>query len=156
MQKITPFLWFNDNAEEAVNFYATVFPDSQVTNLVRYGKAGPGPDGSVLTASFRLQGQDFIALNGGPKFKFNESISFVINCRNQEEVDHYWEKLSEGGETSQCGWLKDRFGLSWQVVPVVLSKLLGSGNAAGAGRVMQAMMQMDKLVVAKLEEAFEG
>jgi len=155
MQTITPFLWFNDNAEEAVNFYASVFKDSKIMNMVRYGEAGPGPKGQVMTASFQLNGQDFIALNGGPLFKFTEAISFVVNCLTQEEVDEYWDKLSEGGEKSRCGWLKDKFGLSWQVVPTILSKLLGDKDAEKSKRVMSAMMQMDKLDIAKLEQAYD-
>ena len=155
MQKITPFLWFNDNAEEAVNFYASVFKDSKIMNMVRYGEAGPGPKGQVMTASFQLNGQDFIALNGGPLFKFTEAISFVVNCLTQEELDEYWDKLSEGGEKSRCGWLKDKFGLSWQVVPTILSKLLGDKDAEKSKRVMSAMMEMDKLDIAKLEQAYD-
>jgi len=155
MQKITPFLWFNDNAEEAVNFYASVFKDSKIMNMVRYGEAGPGPKGQVMTASFQLNGQDFIALNGGPLFKFTEAISFVVNCLTQEEVDEYWDKLSKGGEKSRCGWLKDKFGLSWQVVPTILSKLLGDKDAEKSKRVMSAMMQMDKIDIAKLEQAYD-
>lgn len=120
MQKITPFLWFNDNAEEAARSYTTVFSDSNILDVVRYTDAGPGPDGTVMTVVFELQGQTFIALNGGPQFCFTEAVSFVINCETQEEVDRYWEKLSEGGKTDRCGWLKDRFGLSWQVVPTAL------------------------------------
>jgi predicted 3-demethylubiquinone-9 3-methyltransferase (glyoxalase superfamily) len=155
MQKITPFLWFNDNAEEAMQFYMSVFPDASIEKVVRYGEAGPGPAGSVMTAVFKLFGQEYIALNGGPKFSFTEAVSFVINCETQEEVDHYWNQLSEGGIRSRCGWLKDRFGLSWQVVPTALSRLLSAGTAAQKGRVMQAMMKMEKLVIAALEEAAE-
>jgi len=153
MQKIIPFLWFNNNAEEAVNFYASVFKDSRILNIARYGDAGPGPKGQVMTASFQLNGQEFIALNGGPHFKFTEAISFVVNCQTQEEVDEYWDKLSDGGEKSRCGWLKDKFGLSWQVVPTILSKLLGDKDAEKSKRVMSAMMQMDKIDIAKLEQA---
>ena len=155
MQKIIPFLWFNNNAEEAVNFYASVFKDSRILNIARYGDAGPGPKGQVMTASFQLNGQEFIALNGGPHFKFTEAISFVVNCQTQEEVDEYWDKLSDGGEKSRCGWLKDKFGLSWQVVPTILSKLLGDKDAEKSKRVMSAMMQMDKLDIAKLEQAYD-
>jgi predicted 3-demethylubiquinone-9 3-methyltransferase (glyoxalase superfamily) len=156
MQKITPFLWFNNNAEEAVLFYTSVFKDSRIMNMVRNTEAGPGPKGTVMTAQFQLQGQEFTALNGGPVFQFNEAVSFVVNCESQEEVDHYWEKLSEGGEKDRCGWLKDRFGLSWQVVPTALPKLLGGPDAERTKRVMEAMMKMDKLVISDLEEAYES
>src|SRR6476660_2297649 len=124
MQKITPFLWFNDNAEEAVKFYTSIFKNSKIVSMARYGEAGPGPAGSLMTASFELDGQEFVALNGGPIFKFTEAVSFVVNCESQDEVDYYWNKLVEGGQESVCGWLKDKFGLSWQVVPRVLSKFL--------------------------------
>ena len=124
MQKITPFLWFDNEAEEAMNFYVSIFKNSKAGKVARYGDAGPGPKGSVMTASFELEGQQFIALNGGPHFKFTEAISFVVNCETQEEVDEFWEKLAEGGETQQCGWLKDKFGLSWQIVPTVLIELI--------------------------------
>ena len=157
MQKITPFLWFDGNAEEAVNFYCSVFKDAKAGEMVRVGKNGPGPEGSVLTAPFELFGQKFTALNGGPQFKFTEAVSFVVNCEDQEEVDHYWNKLTEaGGQPSRCGWLKDKFGLSWQITPTVLPKLLGAKDSAKAGRVMQAMMKMDKLDIAVLEKAYEG
>ena len=124
MKKITPFLWFDDKAEEAMNFYVSIFKNSKVGSVTRYGEAGPGPKGSVMTATFTLDGQDFIALNGGPHFKFTEAISFSVDCKTQEEVDQFWEKLSEGGQKSRCGWLKDKYGLSWQIVPTVLSELL--------------------------------
>ena len=153
-QKITPFLWLDNQAEEAVNFYSSIFKNSKVKNMTRYGDAGPGPAGSVMTASFELDGQEFIALNGGPHFKFTEAISFVIDCDTQEEVDHYWYKLSAGGAESQCGWLKDKFGLSWQVVPNILIKLLGDKDKAKANRVMQVMMTMKKIDIAKLEQAY--
>jgi len=153
-QKITPFLWFDNQAEEAVNFYSSIFKNSKVKNMTRYGDAGPGPAGSVMTASFELDGQEFIALNGGPHFKFTEAISFVIDCDTQEEVDHYWYQLSAGGAESQCGWLKDKFGLSWQVVPNILIKLLGDKDKAKANRVMQVMMTMKKIDIAKLEQAY--
>lgn len=156
MQKITPFLWFNDNAEEAVRFYTNVFSDSNILNMVRYTAAGPGPEGAVMTAVFELQGQTFIALNGGPQFRFTEAVSFVVNCETQEEVDRYWEKLSEGGVKDRCGWLKDKFGLSWQVVPTALSRLLSSGDPERTKRVMEAMMTMDKLQVAVLEQAYNA
>jgi len=156
MQTITPFLWFNDNVDEAVQFYTSIFKDTEVLKTVRYTDAGPGPKGTIMTAVFRLQGQEFIALNGGPIFKFTEAISFVVNCDNQEEVDELWEKLSEGGEKSRCGWLKDKFGLSWQVVPTVLPKLLGGPDAERTKRVMQAMMQMDKIQINVLQEAYDN
>jgi predicted 3-demethylubiquinone-9 3-methyltransferase (glyoxalase superfamily) len=153
-QKITPFLWFNDNAEEAMNFYTSIFKNSQINNVTRYGEGGPGPKGQVMTASFQLFGQEFIALNGGPQFKFTEAISFVVNCESQEEVDGYWNKLTEGGEKSRCGWLKDKYGLSWQIVPTVLSKLLGDKDPQKSKRVMNAMLQMDKIDIAVLEQAY--
>ncbi|WP_422929070.1 VOC family protein [Singulisphaera sp. PoT] len=153
LQKITPFLWFDGQAEEAAGFYASVFPNSKVVNVVRYGEAGPGPAGSAMTVEFVLEGQKFVGLNGGPHFKFSEAISFVVNCEGQEEVDHYWEKLSEGGSESRCGWLKDKFGLSWQIVPTALPRLLGNPDPKAAGRVMGAMMGMAKIVIADLERA---
>ena len=153
MQKITPFLWFDNQAEEAINFYASVFKNSKIESIVRNGEAGPGPKGSVLTMSFQLEGQEFIALNGGPHFKFNEAISFVVNCETQEEVDYFWNKLTEGGNESQCGWLKDKFGLSWQIVPSVLSKLIADKDAKKAGRVIQAMMPMKKIIIADIQKA---
>jgi len=154
MGKITPFLWFDNNAEEAMKFYTSVFKKgSKITGLTRYSDTGPGPKGSVMTGTFTLQGQEFIALNGGPMFKFNESISFTVSCKTQKEVDYYWEKLSSGGgEKSQCGWLKDKFGLSWQVVPEVMGDLM-SGNAEKTGRVMKAMMKMTRLDIAALKKA---
>jgi predicted 3-demethylubiquinone-9 3-methyltransferase (glyoxalase superfamily) len=156
MQKITPFLWFNDQAEEAMNFYTSIFKNSKIGSVSRYGEAGPGSKGQVMTASFQLDGQEFIALNGGPQFKFTEAISFLINCETQEEVDYYWEKLlAGGGEESQCGWLKDRFGLSWQVIPITLSKFLADKNPAKAQRVMQAMLRMKKIIIADLKKAYE-
>jgi len=156
MQKITPFLWFDNNAEEAVNFYVSLFKNSKVLSITRYGEAGPGPAGTVLTAAFQLQGQEFIALNGGPQFKFTEAISFSVNCETQEEVDQYWEKLSEGGEKGRCGWLKDKYGLSWQVNPVVLGEMLQDEDPEKAKRVMEAMLQMDKLDIETLKKAYEG
>jgi Uncharacterized protein conserved in bacteria len=156
MQKITPFLWFDNQAEEAMNFYTSVFKDSKERNVSRYGDAGPGPKGSVMVAEFELNGQRFIALNGGPQFKFTEAVSFVINCETQEEVDYYWSKLTaDGGEESMCGWLKDKFGLSWQVTPTIMGKLF-SGDPAGGQRAMQAMMQMKKLDIQKLQDAYDG
>jgi predicted 3-demethylubiquinone-9 3-methyltransferase (glyoxalase superfamily) len=155
MQKITPFLWFNDNAEEAMNFYTTVFKDSKIGKVSRYGDAGPGPKDSVMTAQFTLNGQDFIALNGGPNFKFTEAISFVVNCETQKEIDYYWDKLLNGGQAQACGWLKDKFGLSWQIVPVQLGQLM-TGNPQQSGRVMQALMKMVKLDLKLLQDAYEG
>jgi predicted 3-demethylubiquinone-9 3-methyltransferase (glyoxalase superfamily) len=154
--KITPFLWFDNNAEEAMNFYTSLFKNARVGDIVRYGEAGPGPKGSLMTASFELEGQAFVALNGGPHFKFTEAISFVVDCASQEEVDFFWEKLSEGGQKSRCGWLKDKFGLSWQVVPSGMTELLGGKDPEGSKRAMLAMMQMDKLDIAKLREAYNG
>ena len=155
MQKITPFLWFDHQAEEAMNFYVSIFRNSNVGNVARYGDAGPGPKGQVMTASFELDGQDFVALNGGPQNNFTEAISFLVNCESQEEVDRFWNALSAGGQTSRCGWLKDKYGVSWQIVPTVLSKLLSDKDPQKSGRVMQAMLQMDKIDIKKLEEASE-
>lgn len=153
MQKITPFLWFDDKAEEAMNFYVSIFKNSKTLGVTRYGEAGPGPNGSVMTANFELEGQEFVALNGGPHFKFTEAVSFVINCETQAEVDEFWEKLSEGGEESQCGWLKDKFGLSWQIVPRILIELLQDKDPAKAKRVMNAMLQMKKIDIDTLKQA---
>jgi predicted 3-demethylubiquinone-9 3-methyltransferase (glyoxalase superfamily) len=153
MQKITPFLWYNDNAEEAMNFYLSVFKNSKVLGVSRYGEAGPGPKGSVMVANFQIEGQEFTALNGGPHFKLTEAISFVVDCKTQEEVDYYWEKLSAGGEKSRCGWLKDKFGLSWQIVPTILSELMQDKDPEKSKRVMQAMLKMDKLDIKTLKEA---
>jgi predicted 3-demethylubiquinone-9 3-methyltransferase (glyoxalase superfamily) len=155
MPKITPFLWFDDKAEEAMNLYVSVFKNSKILSVVRYGEAGPGPKGTVMTAKFQLEGQDFVALNGGPHFKFTEAISFVINCETQEEVDEYWERLSEGGAESQCGWLKDKYGLSWQVVPKILVELLQDKEAGKSQRVMKAMLQMKKIDIETLKRAAE-
>ena len=152
-QKITPFLWFDGNAEEAIQFYTSVFKNSRITKVGRNGKAGPGPEGAVMTAAFELDGQPFVALNGGPAFKFTEAISFVVNCDSQAEIDYMWEKLSAGGEPGRCGWLKDKFGLSWQIVPRNLSKLLTAPDAETSQRVMAALMQMDKLDISLLEQA---
>lgn len=156
MQKITPFLWFDDNAEEAMNFYVSIFGNSGIVNIARYGETGPGPNGSVMTGTFQLEGQEFVALNGGPHFKFTEAISFVVNCETQEEVDEFWEKLSAGGEKSRCGWLKDKYGLSWQIVPTILAELYQDKDAEKTKRVMQAMLQMDKLDIKTLKEAYDG
>jgi predicted 3-demethylubiquinone-9 3-methyltransferase (glyoxalase superfamily) len=155
MQKITPFLWFNDQAEEAMNFYASIFKNSKVVSVNRYGDAGPGPAGTVMTATFQLDGQEFMALNGGPEFKFTEAISFFVNCETQEEVDELWQKLSEGGEEGPCGWLKDKFGLSWQIVPKALGEMLSDPDPAKSQRVMQAMLQMKKIEIPLLEQAYE-
>jgi predicted 3-demethylubiquinone-9 3-methyltransferase (glyoxalase superfamily) len=154
MQKITPFLWFNDKAEEAMNFYVSIFKNSKTGDISRYGDAGPGPKGSVMSATFHLDGQEFFALNGGPIFTFTPAISFFVNCETQKEVNELWKKLSAGGEKQKCGWLKDKYGLSWQIVPSVLTKLLHDKNPEKSKNVMQAMMQMDKLDVKKLEAAY--
>jgi predicted 3-demethylubiquinone-9 3-methyltransferase (glyoxalase superfamily) len=161
MQKITPFLWFDDQAEEAAKFYASVFKNSKVGKITRYGeaaeKAAGRPAGSVMTVEFELEGQKFTALNGGPVFKFNESISFVVNCDTQEEVDYFWEKLTAGGgQESECGWLKDKFGLSWQVVPRALIDMLQDKDPKKSERVMKAMLQMQKLDIKTLEDAYAG
>lgn len=156
MQQITPFLWFDNQAEEAANFYTSVFKNSKIGAITRYGAGGPGPEGQVLTISFQLNGQEFVALNGGPQFKFTEAVSFVVNCETQKEIDYYWEKLSEGGQESRCGWLKDKYGLWWQVVPNNISRLLADKDPEKSGRVMQAVMKMDKLDIAALEKAYEG
>lgn len=153
MQKIAPFLWFNDNAEAAAEFYTSLF-NGRITQVERYGPKGPGPEGTVMTIAFDLFGQNFVALNGGPHFQFTEAVSFVVNCETQEEIDRYWDALlADGGKASRCGWLKDRFGLSWQIVPVQLQRLLQASDAAGKGRVMAAMMQMGKMEIAPLEAA---
>ncbi len=154
MQKITPFLWFDDQAEEAANFYVSIFKNSKIVNIARYGEAGPGPAGTVMTVAFELNGQEFTALNGGPEFKFTEAISFFVNCESQQEVDELWEKLSERGEEGPCGWLKDKYGLSWQIVPTVLGELLNDPNPAKAQRVMKAMLQMQKIDIAGLKQAY--
>jgi predicted 3-demethylubiquinone-9 3-methyltransferase (glyoxalase superfamily) len=156
IQKITPFLWFDKQAEEAAQFYTSIFKNSKILNVSRYGDAGPGTKGSVMVVSFQLEGQQFTALNGGPRFKFNEAFSFVVSCENQQEIDSYWNKLTAGGgQESQCGWLKDKFGFSWQIVPAALGQLM-SGDAKKANRVMQALLQMKKLDIATLEQAAEG
>jgi predicted 3-demethylubiquinone-9 3-methyltransferase (glyoxalase superfamily) len=155
VQKITPFLWFDGNAEEAVNFYVSIFKNSKILSVARYGEAGPGPKGTVMTASFQLDGQEFVALNGGPQFKFTEAISFWARCETQEEIDEMWEKLSAGGAKSRCGWLKDKYGLSWQVVPPILGEMLQDKDAKKSQRVMAAMMQMDKIDISLLRKAYE-
>jgi predicted 3-demethylubiquinone-9 3-methyltransferase (glyoxalase superfamily) len=160
MPKITPFLWFNDNAEEAVKFYTSIFKKSKIGKIARYDEAGEKvagrPAGSVMTVEFQLEDQDFVALNGGPVFKFTEAISFVVNCGTQEEVDYYWEKLSEGGKEVQCGWLKDKFGLSWQIVPTILGELMSDKDPVKSQRVMEAMLKMVKLDINKLKAAYAG
>jgi len=156
-QKITPFLWFDKQAEEAAHFYVSIFKNSKILHVSRYGDAGPGPKGSVMVVNFQIAGQEFTALNGGPLFKFSEAFSFVVNCENQQEVDEYWSKLTwGGGQESQCGWLKDKFGFSWQIVPTALAKLMSDKDPANAGRVMQALLQMKKIDIATLEEAAKG
>jgi predicted 3-demethylubiquinone-9 3-methyltransferase (glyoxalase superfamily) len=155
MGKITPFLWFNGQAEDAARFYTGVFKNSKITGLNRYGDAGPGPKGTVMIATFELDGQPFIALNGGPQFQFTEAISFVVNCETQTEVDDLWTRLSDGGGQGQCGWLKDKFGMSWQIVPVVLGRMLSDPDPAKSQRVMTAMLQMRKLDIGRLQEAYD-
>jgi len=153
-QKITTFLWFDNNAEEAANFYVSVFKNSRILETSYYTEVGPGPKGAVMTISFELDGQEFTALNGGPQFKFTEAISLVVNCESQEEVDYYWNKLSaDGGQEIECGWVKDKYGLSWQITPVALMRLLTQSDPATLDRVMRAMMQMKKLDIKKLEQA---
>ena len=156
MQKITPFLWFDDNAEEAVAFYTSIFEKSRTVSVSRYGDAGPGPTGRVMVMKFEIEGQEFVALNGGPQFHFTEAVSFVVNCKDQKDVDDYWDRLSAGGQTSQCGWLKDRFGLSWQIVPDALGKMLGDKDPAKAQRVMKAMLRMTKIDIEELKAAYDG
>ena len=156
MQKIVPFLWFDGRAEEAMNFYVSIFRNSKIGSVSRYGEAGPGAKGSVMSATFQLEGQDFLALNGGPQYSFTPAISMFVNCDTQEEVDFFWDRLSEGGRENQCGWLQDKFGLSWQVIPTTLGELLGDRNREKANRVMQAMLQMKKIDIAKLREAYDG
>ena len=156
MQKITPFLWFDGNAEEAMNLYVSIFRDSKIGSVSRYGDAGPGPKGTVMVGRFEIEGQEFLVLNGGPEYKFTPAVSFVVNCETQEEVDHYWDKLAEGGRTQQCGWLQDKFGLSWQIVPTILGKLLQDKDPAKSQRVMKAMLGMVKIDIAGLQKAYDG
>jgi predicted 3-demethylubiquinone-9 3-methyltransferase (glyoxalase superfamily) len=153
MQRITPFLWFDGNAEEAANFYISIFKNSKMGKISRYGDAGPGPKGSAMSVKFQLEGQEFFALNGGPQFKFTPAISFFVNCETQQEVDELWDKLSAGGRTDRCGWLQDKFGLSWQIIPTVLGQLLGDKDPQRAKRAMQAMLQMTKIDIKKLQQA---
>jgi predicted 3-demethylubiquinone-9 3-methyltransferase (glyoxalase superfamily) len=159
MQKITPFLWFDDQAEDAVNFYISIFKNSKIVNVARYGEEGAKVSGrlqgTVMTVTFQLDGQEFIALNGGPHFTFSPAISFFVSCETQEEVDELWDKLSEGGEIEQCGWLKDKYGVSWQIVPTVLGELLNDPDPVKSKRVMKAMLQMNKIDIAKLKQAYE-
>jgi predicted 3-demethylubiquinone-9 3-methyltransferase (glyoxalase superfamily) len=156
MKKIIPFLWFDDKAEEAAIFYTSIFKNSKIETMSRYGEAGPGQKGKVMSATFVLNGQEFMALNGGPVFTFSPAISFFVNCENQEEVDELWEKLSEGGEIEQCGWLKDKYGISWQIVPTILGELLNDKDAEKSSRVMKAMLQMKKIDIAVLKQAYEN
>jgi len=156
MQKITPFLWFDNRAEEAARFYTSIFRNSSVIETTRRGDAGPVPGGSVMSVTFVLDGQHFIALNGGPHFTFNEAISLFASCDDQHELDDLWEKLSEGGKKIKCGWLKDKFGISWQIVPAILGEMLHGSDTARSGRVMQAMLQMEKLDIARLRQAYDG
>lgn len=156
MQKITPFLWFDANAEEAMQFYTSIFKNSKITGISRYGDAGPGPKGTVMVGSFELDGQAFMALNGGPQFKFSPAISFVVDCKTQQEVDELWEKLSEGGRKDQCGWLQDKFGVSWQIVPTILGELMQDKDPEKSQRVMKAMLGMNKLDIEGLKRAYEG
>jgi predicted 3-demethylubiquinone-9 3-methyltransferase (glyoxalase superfamily) len=154
MQKIVPNLWFDTEAEEAASFYTSVFKNSRVTRVMRYGEAGPRPAGMVMTVSFQLEGQGFTGLNGGPEFKFNEAVSLLVNCETQEEVDELWDKLSAGGEKGPCGWLKDKFGLSWQIVPTALEEMLQDEDEERASRVMEAMLKMSKIDIGELEKAY--
>jgi predicted 3-demethylubiquinone-9 3-methyltransferase (glyoxalase superfamily) len=156
MQKITPCLWFDDQAEEAMQFYTSIFKDSKIGSVSRYGEGAPRPAGSVMTCTMELAGQEFMLLNGGPIYKFTEAISFMVPCETQDEIDYYWEKLTDGGEEIQCGWLKDKFGLCWQIVPNAIGEMLGSGDAEATSRMMQAMYPMKKLEIAGLRAAFEG
>lgn len=155
MQKITPFLWFDTQAEEAVNFYVSVFKNARIGAVSRYGEGGPSPAGSVMVVPFEIEGQEFLALNGGPTFTFSPAISFVVNCETQDEVDWYWDKLSAGGQVQQCGWLTDKFGITWQIVPTILGTLMGDPDPVKSNQVMQAMLQMIKLDIAGLQRAYD-
>lgn len=157
MQKITPYLWFDGQAEEAANFYASLFQDSKIQSVTRWGEGSPYPNGTAMSVQFQLAGQDFVGLNGGPQFHFTEAVSFLVSCETQQEIDDLWNKLTaDGGEESMCGWLKDRYGLSWQIVPPVLGELIGDKDPVKAGRAMQAMLQMKKIDIAALQRAYEG
>jgi predicted 3-demethylubiquinone-9 3-methyltransferase (glyoxalase superfamily) len=155
MQKITPFLWFDNQAEEAAKFYVSIFKNSRIVSIARYGEAGPGPKGSAMTVNFELDGQPFIALNGGPHFKFTEAVSFSVDCKTQAEVDEFWEKLSAGGQEQPCGWLKDKHGLSWQINPAILGKMLGDPDPQKSKRVMEAMLKMKKIDIGRLQQAYD-
>lgn len=156
IQKITPFLWFNNQAEEAMNFYISIFNNARVLKTSYYSEGGPAPAGTLMTASFLLEGQEFVALNGGPQFTFTPAISFVVNCHNQDEIDLLWDKLSEGGQQQKCGWLQDRYGVSWQIVPANMGELMGSNDPEKSHRVMMALLQMDKLDISILQQAYNG
>lgn len=156
MQKIVPSLWFDKEAEQAAQFYISIFPDSRINAIARYGAAGPGPEGSVMTIDFQLHGQDFNMINGGPEFKFSEAISLLVNCAHQAEVDDLWERLGAGGEYGRCGWLKDRYGLSWQIVSTVLGEMLSDPDPVRARRVMEVMLKMSKIEIEPLQEAYDG
>ena len=155
MDKIAPFLWFDGNAEAAMNLYVSIFDDAKILSVSRYGEEGPGSEGSLMTASFELFGQRFVALNGGPQYAFTPAISFLVNCETQQEVDRYWDQLSEGGQTMQCGWLTDKFGVTWQIVPSILPELLGDDDDEKSGSVMRAMLRMEKLDIATLQQAYD-
>lgn len=157
MQKITPFLWFDNNAEEAMNFYLSVFKNSKMINSSRYGEGAPMPKGTFMVGTFTLDGQEIMVLNGGPHYKLTPAFSLLVNCETQQEIDYYWEKLTaDGGKPIQCGWLEDKFGVSWQIVPTILGELMGKGDAEKSNRMMQALMKMDKLIIADLRRAYEG
>jgi predicted 3-demethylubiquinone-9 3-methyltransferase (glyoxalase superfamily) len=156
MQKITPFLWFDGQAEEAMHFYVSIFKNSKVVSVSRYGDAGPGPKGSVMSATFQLEGQTFYALNGGPQYTFTPAISLFVNCETQQEVDELWEKLLQGGRPNRCGWLQDKYGLSWQIIPSTLGKMLQDKDPEKSKRVMQAMLQMDKIDIKRLQQAYDS
>lgn len=155
MQKITPFLWFDTQAEEAANFYTSIFKNSKIKEVRRYGDAGPRPKGTVLTVTFEIEGQEFVGLNGGPHYQFTPAISLFVNCKDQAEVDDLWTKLADGGKPNQCGWITDKFGVTWQIIPAILGKLLGDPDPKKASRVMQAMLQMGKIDVQRLEQAYQ-
>ena len=156
MQKINPFLWFDGNAEEAAKFYTSIFKNSKIHTISRYGDAGPGPKGTAMVVTFELEGQQFLALNGGPQFKFTPALSLFVNCETQQEVDELWEKLSEGGRKDRCGWLQDKYGVSWQIIPTTLGQLMADPDPKKSSRVMQAMLQMDKIDIARLQQAYQG